>query len=992
MPVIGGQNPTATVTVPVPTPAPMKKPKPQPQAAPQPVPANPGSPQQDVPQGMVPPVPQQPEPRAIILPWAPPPSGTPRSVMRKMRVRYAKKPGPWYSHALRVIEEKVPNRATAEQIRKTLLNNGVKPDEMKWGGVDAFLGWNPFTISADTHGPSNFINKAELLDHVRNNILKFKEKTYGTTKPRPESDRNAATEAEQQAEDALAAASRKLLSATDQIYLTNRKISDLTVSKEPFSQVRLVGNNGFRNRPTTRFDAVLYVPREVRGRLVWTKDRTLASGTPRELRNKGYEDQSYGGIHNQILTANDLQDMKEHQERQEAAKNPESQQQLEQLRQEMVRLNEERNRVTQEHQQAKKLVDAARRKRVGANKPKGTPTRYGPDSEYKGHLTIPGGTNYRETTVHLPEHLVRDADVGRAQDGGGVGREFKSGHFPGKNILYHVRYNDFNTPDGRKLLHLDEIQSDLAHASGYDHPYKKNWHELALRKVLNHAVVNGYDGISWTPGRVQADRYNLGKVVDQIQYRFGQHNPGETPATVIIRPRHSGTGKLFDEIKTSPQELHQYVGREHAARIMNGESDPSQTFTSGFGNDWSVLPISETHMGGEHHKRLYDQMIPNYLNKIGKPHGAQVESLAIREPKMNHVVEGLPQSWGYHAFATPEEAHNFINTRTEPHHRDNLSVRQEPRTGGEGLTVQHLPITPKLRQSVKQGQALYSRKMRVKRYGREHLEALEKHVQANPDDEDARQAWADELADAGDKDRANVIRNGPRSIQINGRRWFSRPYGNTYHSVQIMVDGKQVPGVPKTYGYGSHYLWTAADQLEKLGIMKGRKRLGSGGGTEGLSWWAIRHGIKFDDNVEDVRRQRDLHGPDELSAEEPQQLSRSKKYAASDDGLSMDFDSMGEDELPKEPLQRPAPKEDITGRTRKQILQQMLDAAKRGHFDPSGMTPRDYITEMEAPKDIEPGQGQVWMSDPEDELPPDDPQPPKQYNRKVTYPHLSRTV
>lgn len=95
-----------------------------------------------------------------------------------------------------------------------------------------------------------------------------------------------------------------------------------------------------------------------------------------------------------------------------------------------------------------------------------------------------------------------------------------------------------------------------------------------------------------------------------------------------------------------------------------------------------------------------------------------------------------------------------------------------------------------------------------------------------------------------------------------------------------------------------------------------------------------------------------------------------ERYAAGDDdGMSMDFDSMGEDELPKAPLQRPAPKEDITGRTRKQILQQMLEAARKGHYDPSGMMPRDYIQDIENKDDVPQGGGDVFMSDPEDELP-----------------------
>lgn len=976
MPVIGGNNPTVQVTVPVPAPAPMKKrPQPKPQPAPQPVPTNPESQQQPTPQGLDPAamqVPQQPEPRAIIMPWAPEQHS--RSI-RRMRVRYAKS-SPWYSHALRVIEEKVPNRASADQIRRTLLNNGVKPDEMKWGGIDSFLGWNPFTISTETQGPANFINKAELLDHVKRSVLKFTEKTYGTVKPRLESEQDAASQAEDRAKQAFADVSQRLLTVQDRKRKVQRAIDQATPRDEPFHQIRLVGNNGFRNRPATRFDVVRYVPRDVRGRLVWTKDRTLASGTPRELHNRGYEDQSYGGIHNQILTSDDLQDKMEYEERQQQARDPEVQRQLEQHRQEMTKLDEEHRQVLAEHQTAKKAVDAATKKRIGAAKPKGTPTRYGPDSQYQGKLNIPGGTNYRETTVHLPESAVRDAEIGRAQDGGGVGREFKSGHFPGKNILYHVRYNDFTTPDGRKLLHLDEIQSDLTHESGYDHPYKKNWHELALRKMLHHAAANGYDGISWTPGRVQADRYNLGKIVDQIQYRFGQHNPGETPATVIIRPRHSGTGKLFEEIKTSPQELHQYVGREHASRIMNDEGDPSQTFTSGFGNEWKVLPVDETHMGGESHKRLYDQMIPRYLSKIGEKHGAE------------------------------------------------LKTEQVPDGKGGGQEVQSMTITPKLRQAVTgEGQALYSRlrKLRLrmakrklprrtlrmaKRYARgEYAEALVKSVKANQHDSTPRGMLADYLEEnhghVYTPKELQLIRTTPHlnmeyiadnpqrpvhfskltmadiraANQAAGHHWFdrgnNRMFGTKYHGSALHGPGGVFFITSEPTDPGRERLWPGSPRRFSI------RRFDPESGDVRTVGDFRGHGFYDDAKQEAVARANGTH-------QEPQQMSRSKKYAADDDDLSMDFDSMGEDQLPKAPHQRPAPKEDITGRTRKQILQQMLDAARKGHFDPSGMTPRDYIQEMENKEDVPQFGGDVFISDPEDEE-----DQPKSYNRVVTYPRTS---
>ena len=52
-----------------------------------------------------------------------------------------------------------------------------------------------------------------------------------------------------------------------------------------------------------------------------------------------------------------------------------------------------------------------------------------------------------------------------------------------------------------------------------DAPLKGVWPETALRRMIRHASENGYDSISWTTGRMQQDRYNLSKHIDNIEVR-----------------------------------------------------------------------------------------------------------------------------------------------------------------------------------------------------------------------------------------------------------------------------------------------------------------------------------------------------------------------------------------------------------------------------------------------------------------------------------------
>lgn len=47
------------------------------------------------------------------------------------------------------------------------------------------------------------------------------------------------------------------------------------------------------------------------------------------------------------------------------------------------------------------------------------------------------------------------------------------------------------------------------------------------------------------------------------------------------------------------------------------------------------------------------------------------------------------------------------------------------------------------------------------------------------------------------------------SIHIEGRRWFQKTYGQTYNTVRIFKDGKQVAYLPIEYGYGEFYLQRA---------------------------------------------------------------------------------------------------------------------------------------------------------------------------------------
>lgn len=61
---------------------------------------------------------------------------------------------------------------------------------------------------------------------------------------------------------------------------------------------------------------------------------------------------------------------------------------------------------------------------------------------------------------------------------------------------------------------------------------------------------------------------------------------------------------------------------------------------------------------------------------------------------------------------------------------------------------------------------------------------------------------------------------------IEGRRWFDKINGNTYHSVYITDThtNKRILSEPMTYGYGDQWKHTAYDALLKAGLVKEEDR------------------------------------------------------------------------------------------------------------------------------------------------------------------------
>lgn len=136
---------------------------------------------------------------------------------------------------------------------------------------------------------------------------------------------------------------------------------------------------------------------------------------------------------------------------------------------------------------------------------------------------LPGGENYRELVVSLPEKVGKikvgqengvwfveypngvkfgnytqkrhAEDVAKAIDRKefGASEPYKSSHWDEPNPLYHVRMND-RIINGKKSLHVEEIQSDW-HQAGRKHGYDNPVERMKVEDKLNKAgyPISGED-------------------------------------------------------------------------------------------------------------------------------------------------------------------------------------------------------------------------------------------------------------------------------------------------------------------------------------------------------------------------------------------------------------------------------------------------------------------------------------------------------------------
>lgn len=525
-------------------------------------------------------------------------------------------PGPnelgFYSRLERTVMDKVPNSATPEQIRGTLRD--IKPEEMKWSGLDEFL------------KGKDKVSKAELLEFLRANQVEIVEVTKGGEQPQ----------------------------ITTEDFNSNYEVADMEV--EGLEAVHDY------NVPEAFNDVVEYATIEE------------YSDGKFDLNINGNGQGTFDRMEKAIEA-------------------------IEQF-------------ITVET--GTRFSD-----KVGET-----------DSTKFGQYVLPGGENYREVLFTLPPKTGEGETPGQAakrlfgkdsfydltdeqqQQVMAEQRQqkpvetFTSSHFDEKNILAHVRLDDRVDADGKKVLHVNEIQSDWHQAGrerGYrgdaasdakkafdeyskklsekydiptganmamfatikkmdsdevaeyerlqsewldssgrgqvpDAPFKQTdaWVGLALKRIIRMAAENGYDRVTWSKGE-QVVKYfpNIAEVLDNIAWR----NESEGSKTVVLAPR-SGNDILVSVNNKGIVEggqfagktLAEVVGKDAAAQIMNAKESGEMKA--------SDISVSAQAAGM---RKFYDDIVVKNANKLVKKFGGKVGETSVETPILGESVDDIKE-------------------------------------------------------------------------------------------------------------------------------------------------------------------------------------------------------------------------------------------------------------------------------------------------------------------------------------------------------------
>lgn len=412
-----------------------------------------------------------------------------------------------------------------------------------------------------------------------------------------------------------------------------------------------------------------------------------------------------------------------------------------------------------------------------------------------GVAAFTGNSNYREVLITLPDRVkaidynskeFRDAaalqygekfvdqlsqyqrDLVAKKMQGTLGKDYRSSHWDQKNVLAHIRVNDRVDANGRKVLFVEELQSDWGQdgkKKGVVKSYRPDevqpisaieagkmtsadeelfWHFKTPDNVFSIPKSKYADRDAAREYIIREKKINSGGVPDApfigktegwlnlaIKRVIAMAVDGDYDAVAFVNGDQSadrydlskqisrvrarldnGAWALMAHDSSGRLVLDEYPVAEDELENYVGK-ELAQRIAKDGGGIYSGLDLK---VGGEGMKAFYDKIVPNavkaLLKKVG---GGQVSEINLGKGLGTWVVEEVDRYDGSSSvlgeFPSEERAEDFASSREEDDDYGDTIYRVRRRPGADVLIQPGFAITESMREKVStEGLPLFSRK------------------------------------------------------------------------------------------------------------------------------------------------------------------------------------------------------------------------------------------------------------------------------------------
>jgi hypothetical protein len=281
--------------------------------------------------------------------------------------------------------------------------------------------------------------------------------------------------------------------------------------------------------------------------------------------------------------------------------------------------------------------------------------------------TSPGGTEYTElvfkiknkegTTPAILEGEFGTLGNNKVKSAQRTSVNYTSPHFNKMNEFAHVRFKTRTLDNGKKVLAVEEMQSDLLQASKTelfssanratmnapggdkvlkDFPFKNNWYEFTIKRLTRYAADNGFDAIAIPKGELAANRY--GQEINKLKTIVAVPNgPGSARITfaddkgtifktVNFNPNLDKEGLFFETLKKYEKDVGSKKFPEFQQMVIDAtDEEPIERFIK-----YDKEEIVGT---GKGKYNLYDKTIPSYMKKYANKWNAKVYDYRLSNPE-----------------------------------------------------------------------------------------------------------------------------------------------------------------------------------------------------------------------------------------------------------------------------------------------------------------------------------------------------------------------